>query len=72
MGNDASRLQGGYDPIAELETLNFLDLTTDWVLANPPSFSFSEWEAHVRGMEVNQTTVNIFLRSLFTFILEED
>jgi hypothetical protein len=72
MGNDASRLQGGYDPIAELETLNFLDLTTDQVRANPPSFSFSEWEAHVRGMEVNQTTVNIFLRSLFTFILEED
>jgi hypothetical protein len=72
MGNDASRLQAGYDPIAELETLNFLDLTSAQVIANPPSFSFFDWKAHVKGMEVTQTHVTTFLRVLlFDFPLEE-
>ena len=64
MGNDASRLQGGYDPIAELKTL-----TT--IASGLPQFSLSAWKAHVEGMEINRENTTVFFRTVLKISLDE-
>ena len=53
--NQASFLQAGeyYDPIYELETLDFNINYVD-MIANPPSFSFSEWKVNAIDFELNE------------------
>jgi hypothetical protein len=67
MGNDASRLQGGFDdPIAELKTL-----TT--IASGLPQFSLSEWKASVLDMKINERfrLAAVFFRTVLSFDLDE-